>query len=986
MADDETRLSANDDAPTIVSGGSAWSQLSNSDAPTMMSFGEPKSTSGSSSRPLPAGDAPTLIDGEVFGPYTIARQLGRGGMGEVYEARHAETGRVVALKVLRGRLNQREDRARFLREGQLAASISHPHTVYIFGSEEIDGLPVISMQLVTGGTLRDRVVDRGPLPVAEAVDAVLDIISGLDAAESAGILHRDIKPSNCFVDADGRIKVGDFGLSISVDAREGRSAGFQGTPQYAPPEQLRGEDLDVRADIYAVGATLFYLLTGKPVFEAPNFGELVEKVKTEAPRSPLVLQPKLPKALAAIVLRCLAKDRSARPASYTELATALRPFGGLTVPARRGLRLTAGAIDACVIAVPLWFLRETGAYKASIGNVSASVDADHWTIIVGVLYFALAEWRWGATLGKRLCGLRVVSDSGELTWRQTLTRALIYYAPYIPVVLAARVVGERALADFLVRHPVALGVASMGPLVLTLALFATMRRRNGLATVHDLLTHSRVVQTRHAELRRAEPIASVVNAGPVDTAPRRLGSFEVGRELAALPGGRLLEGADVVLRRRVWVVEVEAGAPATASERREVDRVGRLHWLAGARSPHENWDAFEAPHGALVHPIPGESPWRSVRGWLNDLAAELEACERVGLMPTLSLDRVWIRHDGRAVLLDFPGPGARPGTSEELTPLQLLDAVGRLAFGHPTGTPMPVSAVEMLDRWRRTAGVSLSDVQRDLALVSMSPDHIARGRRLVPFAASAVPLILMMIAALIATSQSNRSFSPQSIRMLALLGERQKATDPIVQHNIDVYLAGTMADRLDKESVWAPFVKSDDEDVAALRKIAREAARLHPSAAEVSAATAAIQKQLAASDVGGEWWTQKAGGGESVSEKMTVVIALLMTGSGMVFLSGLLSVVLRPSGLIMSAMGLAVLSASGREVSRMRALWRLTITWLPALVYGALLAWPLTRGAMQRPAPVLATIALLAGGMVWTLFRPTRGPHDILARTRIGVR
>src|SRR4029077_17884667 len=162
------------------------------------------------------------------------RLLGRGGMGEVYEAESIETGRRLALKLLRSRLEGADDRARFLREGQLAASISHPHTVYIFGSEEIAGMPVISMELLPGGTLKDRVVAQGPLRPTEAVSAVLDIVGGLDAAQSAGILHRDIKPSNCFLDTEGAVKVGDFGLSISTLARDVHqdvsSHGFQGTP------------------------------------------------------------------------------------------------------------------------------------------------------------------------------------------------------------------------------------------------------------------------------------------------------------------------------------------------------------------------------------------------------------------------------------------------------------------------------------------------------------------------------------------------------------------------------------------------------------------------------------------------------------------------------------------------------------------------------------------------------------------------------------
>ena len=256
-------------------------------AETLTGSSDATSTGGASTGYPPRPGAPRLVDGQLWGPYRVIRLLGRGGMGEVYEAEQLETGRRLALKVLRDTLRGDEDRARFLREGQLAASISHAHTVYIFGSEEVGGAPAITMELLSGGTLKDRVSAEGPMPPSAAVSAVLDIIGGLDAAQAAGILHRDIKPSNCFVDADGAVKVGDFGLSISTLTRDVRhelaTAGFEGTPQFAAPEQLRGEPLDVRADIYAVGATLYYLLTGRPPLDAPDFRELVSKVASEKP-------------------------------------------------------------------------------------------------------------------------------------------------------------------------------------------------------------------------------------------------------------------------------------------------------------------------------------------------------------------------------------------------------------------------------------------------------------------------------------------------------------------------------------------------------------------------------------------------------------------------------------------------------------------------------------------------------------------------------
>src|SRR6187551_997353 len=208
-----------------------------------------------------------LTPGTTFGGYRIERLLGRGGMGAVYAAEQIEDGRQVAVKVLTSGLGSDEDRERFIREGRTAASINHPNTVYVYRTEEIDGLPTITMELVDGGTLEDKVERLGPLSVAEAIKDTLQIVDGLEAAQRLGILHRDVKPANCFVSPTGDVKVGDFGLSRPVDqvdnTRLTKTGLFLGTPVYSSPEQLMGEALDVRSDIYAVAATLYYLLTGK---------------------------------------------------------------------------------------------------------------------------------------------------------------------------------------------------------------------------------------------------------------------------------------------------------------------------------------------------------------------------------------------------------------------------------------------------------------------------------------------------------------------------------------------------------------------------------------------------------------------------------------------------------------------------------------------------------------------------------------------------
>ena len=300
-------------------------------------------------------DLPFLFSaGHRFGPYAIVRPLGKGGMGQVYEAEEVESGRRVAVKLLSRGLGDDEERERFLQEGRHAASLSHPNCVYVFGTSEVQGFPVIAMELVPDGTLKDRVVPGAPMSAAQAVDAVLQVIAGLEAAAARGLLHRDVKPSNCFVHRDGRVLVGDFGLSVASVSAGASARSVLGTPGFASPEQLRGEPLDLRSDIYAVGATLFYLLAGRAPFDDPSTTALVTKVAEQPPPSLRVIRPDLPGRMAAIVAKCLAKNPADRFSSYATLAAALRPFGSAPVvhaPAVR--RFVAGWIDRAIIGWPV---------------------------------------------------------------------------------------------------------------------------------------------------------------------------------------------------------------------------------------------------------------------------------------------------------------------------------------------------------------------------------------------------------------------------------------------------------------------------------------------------------------------------------------------------------------------------------------------------------------------------------------------------------
>ncbi|MEM7316389.1 MAG: serine/threonine-protein kinase, partial [Planctomycetota bacterium] len=285
----------------------------------------PGSSRGSSSD-VPFVNSPAL--GSVVGGFRLVRPLGRGGMGEVFEAEEVATGRRLALKMLSSNLPRNSQTVdRFVNEASLAASLTHPRTTFVYGAGEQDGKFYISMELMPGRTLKDLVEQEGPCPVTEAIDHVIDMLDGLEAAHESGVIHRDLKPSNCFVDAGDRIKIGDFGLAKSlVDGADITQTGmFLGTPQFAAPEQIRHADVDQRTDLFSVGATLYYLLTGT----APYTGDpaaVIAQIVADPPPKVRILRPEVPRTIQGIIVRCINKNPKRRYSSAGELRRALLPF------------------------------------------------------------------------------------------------------------------------------------------------------------------------------------------------------------------------------------------------------------------------------------------------------------------------------------------------------------------------------------------------------------------------------------------------------------------------------------------------------------------------------------------------------------------------------------------------------------------------------------------------------------------------------------
>jgi tRNA A-37 threonylcarbamoyl transferase component Bud32 len=212
----------------------------------------------------------------VAGRYEVVRPLGHGAMATVDLAHDVELDRPVALKRLAENF-ARDDglRRRFVREARLAARLAHPHVVRVFDVGEDDGRPFIAMEYVEGETLADLVARRGPLPAAEAARLGMHMCAGLAAAHAAGLVHRDVKPQNLLLGTDGALKLGDFGIAAGHEGTRLTVAGtVLGTAGYLAPEQARGEQVTAAADIYAVGAVLYELLTGGPARSAGSLAEL----------------------------------------------------------------------------------------------------------------------------------------------------------------------------------------------------------------------------------------------------------------------------------------------------------------------------------------------------------------------------------------------------------------------------------------------------------------------------------------------------------------------------------------------------------------------------------------------------------------------------------------------------------------------------------------------------------------------------------------
>jgi len=270
---------------------------------------------------------PPLVGGVLASRYEIRALLGRGGMGEVYEAADRHLDRTVAVKVLRPELAaDRRFLARFRREARTAAGLGHPGIVAVHDIAESDGRVFIVMELVPGITLGQLARREGPMDPARAARLVAGAADALAHAHDRGVVHRDVSPGNIMVTPSGEVKVLDFGIARAARgsgaARSGSDA--HGTLAYVAPEQANGGGGDQRADVYALGAVLYELLAGRPPFEGASTREVADLVRHDPPGDLRSIRPEISTALGDVVMRCLAKEPFTRYPTADRLARALR--------------------------------------------------------------------------------------------------------------------------------------------------------------------------------------------------------------------------------------------------------------------------------------------------------------------------------------------------------------------------------------------------------------------------------------------------------------------------------------------------------------------------------------------------------------------------------------------------------------------------------------------------------------------------------------
>ena len=391
----------------------------------------------------------TLIGTLFDGRYQVVRKLGAGGMANVYLAEDQELGRRVAIKILNERYaNDEQFVERFRREAKNAAALSHPNIVSIYDRGEAEGTYYIAMEYLDGRSLKELILSRGPAPLNVAIEYVRQILSALRFAHRHGIVHRDIKPHNVLVDAEGRVKVTDFGIARAGASQMTEAGSIVGTAQYLSPEQARGTNVDQRSDLYSLGIVLYELLTGTLPFNGDTPVEIAMKHLSQTPELPSVLRPELPRELDLVVTRALAKDPDERYQSADEMDADLERLsrGAAVSPeteesATQIMRAPTGPMSAT--AATMIVPPRRGAY-APVPPPPVYYDLDEpihrrpmWPWVAAFLFVlgaAVGGWFLYHQISNKLASNKVVPVNFYVGMREAQARVKIKADGFTPVV------------------------------------------------------------------------------------------------------------------------------------------------------------------------------------------------------------------------------------------------------------------------------------------------------------------------------------------------------------------------------------------------------------------------------------------------------------------------------------------------------------------------------------------------------------------------
>lgn len=977
----------------------------------------------------PDGTASPLAElspGATFGEYRISRLLGRGGMGAVYEAVHETDGRVVALKLLSVDLDQMDARQRFLREGRAAAAINHPNAVYIYGTEEIAGTPAITMELVPGGTLDEKVKTLGPLPVAEVVEDIVQVIDGLDAALIAGILHRDVKPANCFVSASGVVKIGDFGLSKPVDGEEQlkltRTGVFLGTPVFSSPEQLLGETLDARSDIYAVGVTFYYLLTGKLPYQSGSMMQVVAAVLNGEPSPLSAYRPDLPQGVVDVVTKAIARKAADRYQSYDEFRAAVIALRTPeTVPAALWDRVRAAVVDLVVVSAIVWVLfwgtvMLTGAALTPATPQGLKLNFA-LGLVIALLVMGIPEGLLGMSIGKWLVGIRVARVDGQVPGlARSVGRVAIFQSIAFLGLLAQIApvkVNTRAWLAFIAAF------------VLRALLAVTMRRSNGWMMLQDWATGTRVLrrqsaaQSRHGATQQREAPVLAGNES-------HLGPYAVLGPVHGQNG--VLHGWDASMQRSVWIILHQRGTPEVSQARRELSRLTRLRWVAGRRSADQSWDAYEAPLGEpLASRVAHAVPWSVQQEWMLDLTGELVAATGDGTMPaSLNAASLWVTPADRILVPESAGEVSRPDAGLDSGPVARADA----RTTEPRAFVQAVSAlIRSNDRDAAPLPRHASDALRAAAMAASvdeihalfeatvgRPTSISRIRRSGLIAATIGTVLLVPVLAIVPIRQQAKS-DPEGRKFSGLLqfvGDSVHAHPDSLRPKIAPDSGNLMArfNRALEKGGWFPtdtaLNRLSPQEYRSERRLAQVyiaatfARRIHDSLSTAVLGRSPPEQRLAKSIlrdipsvdsselraartlVDSTWRGNPPG--TRVDLLLRVIGAVLFVFiPWFVAACAIVIAIVARRGLLMRGFQIDIVTRDGAPAGRARILLRNVVTWgvlgAPMLMYLAADAASPARAGFALSAVAIVSVLVVAVGIAIAIRTPARGLADLIAGT-----